>query len=801
MRVDEQNLMISQLDILDSQIIKKINKKNQAMFYFTHTVYTKEDLKLFTTKTLLLKYNNNIKKINSSKTITTTSLTLLPFTTLYEVILILSMKEKIPFDAFSIKSYQELSKTINELQKDTLEITLNTNLINKLEEIYSKNKGEEIKELLSIYYDNYLSTKDTFLSYIHDETIDAIKSAIIKQNDKDSFIRMLMKKEYSYLLNLFVGFRENGERIEYYIKCTINRKKDNEAQNHSIIFRKELDTINANDFLLSFYYYLLRDVEQKQIPKDNILSFWYNKVDSFPSIEIKYNRDILNVLLQFYYIIKNDYPNERCSQILSFIPNIRPKNDFFDLKKIGQKDIEEIVNTNHLYKQQCILLLLFLTNMKRNDLSKENIEALFENPKIEEFISSILLKNKNNIETTIIQDFLIEISNKYKSPKPLKLYSNLPADRIFNDFTDVMVYIKPYLVEKQIVTNNEFINIYKILDSNFDEIMTKTEYTNLFYFCGLYPYDSDFKLSIPINKLVKCLFNDNYDIEIRKGLFFFLSKLSFKPEQYILFNYFNNPQSIEGMWIYTFIIHLYNLSYYRREILNKEKDMNMEQKEMKEIFKMVEEKKEINIEQIECQAIKRLLSNKNKKYSQIFELLLNNIKSKDKIHIKETSNSSIQLRDKDKYSLKGIIILYQNKNLPKSILKIHNTWIQYTHQFEKCSYKLENQYILFDRVRESKICFYEEENGFDNNDNEQYLQDYFNNVTEQYSTLIYSNYIFYELCKENITEIKLDEVEKVENIKLRYNLLLKFKELKGNNISKQEKTRYNTLIKDIKAKI
>ena len=800
LRVYEQNEMISHLAHLDSQLIEKINKKNQALLFFTHTVYTKEDLKLFNKKTLT---------INSSKDITTTSLTLLPFTTLYEVILILSMKEKKPFDAFSIKSYMELSKTINEIPNNTLDITLNTNLIDKLNQIYSQNKTEEIRELLSIYYDNYLSTKDTFLSYIHDETIDVIKKARIKQNDKDSFIQMLMKKEYYYLLNLFIGFRQKGDRIEYYIKCYINRNKDNEAQYHSIIFRKELDTNKSNDVLLSFYYYILRDVEQSQIPKDNILSFWYNKVDSFPSFAIKYNRDFLNVMLNFYYIIKNDYPNEKCSKILSFIPNIRPKNDFFDLKKINEEDIKDIVNTNHLYKQQYILLL-FLTNMKRTDLSKENIEALFKNSKIEEFIREMLLKNKNNIETTIIQDFLNEISDKYKSPKPLLLYSNLSVDRIFQEFTDVMVYIKPYLLKKQNVTNKEFINFYKILDLKFDEIMTKAEYTNLFYFCGLYPYDSDFKLLTPINKFVQCLFNDNYDIKIRKGLFFFLSKLSFKPEQYILFNYFKKPKSIDEMWLYTFIIHLYNLSNYRMEIVNLDKDLNMEQKEMKEIFKMIEEKKEINIETIECQTIKRLLSNKNKKYKQIFELLVKNIKNKDKIHIIETSNSYIELRDKDKYTLKGIIILDKNKTLPKSILKIHNTWIQYTNQFEKCSYKLENQHILFDRLTDNKICFYEEENVFDNNEKDNYLQDYFNNVTEIdyfnnvteiYSTLIYSNYIFYELCKESITEIKLDEVEKVDNIILKYNLLIKFKELKGNILTMEERIRYHNLIKDIKAKI
>ena len=143
----------------------------------------------------------------------------------------------------------------------------------------------------------------------------------------------------------------------------------------------------------------------------------------------------------------------------------------------------------------------------------------------------------------------------------------------------------------------------------------------------------------------------------------------------------------------------------------------------------------------------------------------------------------------------------KNKTLPKSILKIHNTWIQYTNQFEKCSYKLENQHILFDRAGDNKICFYEEENVFDNNEKDNYLQDYFNNVTETYSTLIYSNYIFYELCKENITEIKLDEVEKVDNIILKYNLLIKFKELKGNTATKEEITRYTNLIKDIKAKI
>ena len=789
LRVDEQNVMIFHLDHLDSQLIEKINKKiYQAMFFFTHTVYTKEDLKLFNKRTLT---------INSSKDITTTSLTLLPFTTLHEVILILSMKEKKPFDAFSIKSYKELSKTINELPNNTLDITLNTNLIDKLNQIYSQNKTEEIRELLSIYYDNYL---DTFLSYIHDETIDVIKNAL-KQNDKDSFIQMLMKKEYYYLLNLFIEFRQNGDIIEYHIKCNINRNKDNEAQYHSIIFRKELDTFKSNDVLLSFYYYILRDVEQSQIPKDNILSFWYNKVDSFPSFEIKSNRVFLNVMLHFYYIIKNDYPNEKCSKILSFIPNIRPQNDLFDLKKINKKGVEDIVNTNHLYNKQQYILLLFLTNMKRKDLSKENIEALFENPKIEEFIREMLLKNKNNIETTIIQDFLKEISDKYESPKPLLLYSNLSVDRIFQEFTDVMVYIKPYLLKKQNVTNKKFINFYKILDSKFDEIMTNAGYTNLFYFCGLYPYDSDFKLLTPINKFVQCLFNDNYDIEIRKGLFFFLSKLSFKPEQYILFNYFKKPKSIDEMWLYTFIIHLYNLSNYRMEIVNLDKDLNMEQKEMKEIFKMIEEKKEINIEKIECQTIKRLLSNKNKKYKQIFELLVKNIKNKDKIHIIETSNSYIELRDKDKYTLKGIIILDKNKTLPKSILKIHNTWIQYTNQFEKCSYKLENQHILFDRLTDNKICFYEEENVFDNNEKDNYLQDYFNNVTETYSTLIYSNYIFYELCKENITEINLDEVEKVDNIILKYNLLIKFKELKGNTITREEITRYTNLIKDIKAKI
>ena len=789
------------LDELEQKVGKNmfdkllIQNESQILPYFT--VYNKNPQDNIITP-ILFKIKTNIDTLEYN---------LLPYTTLYEVVLMISLEEKILFDSISIKGNPELNVPICELKKNEIEIIIDD--YSNINSDYLKDNKKQIKKLLQ-YWKNYNTQNKNLLDFINIEKIknnNEIKEIFQKVKNKEYCLDTLIADEYKYILNLFIKFRKEKGSIKPYLRNPLNRNATKQF-NPSVIFRhrtldKEIDETNLT---YSLYYYIMRDIKL-QIPQDNILSFWYNKINSFPSLPKsiiqKNTLSVPIVLIQYYLKIKRNFPKYSNSNLSYLSSSDEPQNQLLDFEYYNNKNYNNLSQLQNKIKDNIEFLLYFMTNNLSDNLSNEVFDFFFSNSIIKDAITKIIENRTTDLEYTLITKFLSSIAKQYQSIQPLLFYmnqSNINLDTIWNDYSKMLkIYIKPYLVNKNIYVTAKFIKcIHSILYSKFEKEKDKEQFIEIFYFCGQYK-DNTKKLSQESLKaqFVKYLVNKELSLDLRKSIYYFLSRFSCNPEQYIFFDYFEKPKSIDELLIYSLSIQLYSLKYYRKEILALSDNISDERKEFKTIFTNIKEKKDLALEKIDCKHIKQLLSNKSKSFKAIIEYIINKIEKKNKIHIIKLTNEKIKNEDDDLFTLKGVLIFYES-SLIKSIIKNNNKWIEYKTVFNLGSFPeritlLQNQ---------NALLFYEDDNEKENDVIE--IKDYFTpstNYKMEYESLIYTDTIFWNLMKNNTISLDLEKINSTSNPKHKFELLKQYKFQKGNKMINQELIMYNIMIKELKDNI
>ena len=216
---DQKTTFIKKIkSITENSFIKQMIIQNDKSFIPNYTVLKqKKDIDLFSP----IQFTAIINK-------ETLILELLPYTTLYEVILIISYEKKIIFDAISIKDHNnDYDIPIVDIKSRSITVDIDDQI--------EKNK-EVIDALLPIYYEKYQPTVETFLNFISDCKKENLTKSI-DFNSSDTFVKSL-KNNY-FVANLIIGIRKEGNTYTPYIKTTIRNWI--EKQEEYLIFMSEVD--------------------------------------------------------------------------------------------------------------------------------------------------------------------------------------------------------------------------------------------------------------------------------------------------------------------------------------------------------------------------------------------------------------------------------------------------------------------------------------------------------------------------------------------------------------------------------